>query len=103
MAGPRHDATVMWSVAAAVLVATLTAADPPVAGAKLDGRRTDPQEQAPARGAGTPDVVWLEDEMCFCEAPRLPPVADAFRTPFGRARRVHSDFRGRAVRGVEDL
>ncbi len=88
-------------VAVATLAAALGAA--PTAKVKADARRTDPQVHASATGTGTLDVVWLEDQMCFCEVPRLPPVSDAFRMPFGRARRVHSDFRGRAVRVVEDL
>ena len=49
------------------------------------------------------DVIWLEDQMCFCTVPTLPPMPDAYREPFGRARRVHSDFRGRVVRAVEEF
>ncbi len=55
---------------------------------------------APANGQL--EVIWLEDQMCFCTLTHRPPVVpDGYRTPFGAARRVHSDFRGRTVDAVE--
>jgi hypothetical protein len=70
--------------------------------AKLRGHGWEPTPTMIAAATGASgEVVWLEDQMCFCEVPRIPPVRDGYRMPFGLARRVHGDFRGRVVNSVE--
>ena len=85
----------MVSLAAGVLSLALGFAAP----TKLDANTMDPQLAAALSAES--EVVWLEDQMCFCYVIPLPPVPDAYRATFGPARRVHSDFRGRLVRAVE--
>jgi hypothetical protein len=94
----------MGTIAGVLALAGLISADPSAASTKLLGRSWEPTPTMLANATGaTSDVVWLEDQMCFCEIARLPPVRDAYRMPFGLARRVHSDFRGRSVTVIEGL
>jgi hypothetical protein len=53
-------------------------------------------------GADDTEVVWHEDQMCFCEWQHAPvPPADHFRAVQGVPVRVPDDFARHTVEGVE--
>ena len=100
--GVERDAHAEGVQTALALVLLLTAGQPSVQRAARSEMRPRAVEALPSVDASTLEVVWLEDQMCFCEwRPDRLRVEQTRRTLPGVPVSVPDDFAPRLVEALE--